>query len=123
MSSGEQGERQWQGALHIILKLGFFRDINLCYWWRNQIPALEQLAKFLGAEVGWDGSAPAVRAWGAHLAVHAQSPDWAPLPSCKPAPKASGCRMTSCYTVLGFKINFSLDWAQALYWIQWLSVG
>lgn len=122
MSSGQQRQRQCQGALHIILKLGFFGGINLCYWWKNQIPALEQLARFLGAEVGWDGSAPAVRAWGAHLALHAQSPDGHLCPAANQL-QTSGCRMLSFYTVLVFKINLSLDWAQDLYWIQWLSVG
>lgn len=41
----------------------------------------------------------------------------------QPSPKASGCGMPSSYTVLVFKINLSLDWAQDLYWIQWLSAG
>lgn len=52
-SGGERGERQCQRTVGIVLRPGgFFRSINLRSCRRSQISALDQIAKFLGAEAG-----------------------------------------------------------------------
>lgn len=52
---------------------------------------LDQIAKFWGAEGGWDESPPRCATLGSSFSCTCPNSEWSSLPSCKPTPNVSGC--------------------------------